>query len=72
MEKVTLEKVLKAKHDFWDFVKETPLEYSQRLSELYGADIYLKREDLQPVRSYKIRGAFNLINSLSNEEKRAW
>lgn len=51
-------------------VKKTPLDYSKRLSNLYGADIYLKREDLQEVRSYKIRGAYNLIKSLSNEEKK--
>ncbi len=44
-------------------VKRTPLEYSKRLSSLYNADIYLKREDLQEVRSYKIRGAYNLMKS---------
>ncbi len=47
----------------------TPLEYSERLSRLYRADIYLKREDLQPVRSYKIRGAYTLIHSLTPEER---
>lgn len=72
MKEITLEKILKAKHDFWDFVKETPLEYSSRLSKLYEADIYLKREDLQPVRSYKIRWAFNVINSLTEKERKAW
>ncbi len=72
MREITLEKILKAKHDFWDFVKETPLEYCPRLSKLYNADIYLKREDLQPVRSYKIRWAFNVINSLSEKERKAW
>jgi len=43
---------------------ETPLARSDRLSELYGAEVYLKREDLQAVRSYKIRGAYNFIASL--------
>ncbi|RYE55948.1 MAG: pyridoxal-phosphate dependent enzyme, partial [Rhizobiaceae bacterium] len=38
---------------------ETPLQYNQHLSNRFGADIWLKREDLTPVRSYKIRGAFN-------------
>ncbi|MDO8591344.1 MAG: threonine ammonia-lyase IlvA [bacterium] len=45
--------------------KKSPLQFSPRLSKLYKAKIYLKREDLQDVRSYKIRGAYNLIKSLS-------
>ena len=49
-------------------VRKTPLQYNQRLSQQYGCDIYLKREDLQVVRSYKLRGAYNLMKSLSNEE----
>lgn len=52
-----------------EIVKRTPLEYNQHLSEQYGADIYLKREDLQVVRSYKLRGAYNKIISLSDEER---
>ncbi len=40
---------------------ETPLQRNAFLSDRYGADIWLKREDLSPVRSYKIRGAFNAI-----------
>ena len=47
----------------------TPLQFSEYLSEIYGAQIYIKREDLTPVRSYKIRGAFHLISQLSEEEK---
>jgi len=49
----------------------TPLQRSQRLSERTGADIWLKREDLQPVRSYKIRGAHNLIAQLAPEQRAA-
>jgi threonine dehydratase len=52
-----------------DVVARTPLERNERLSEQYGADIWLKREDLQPVRSYKLRGAYNFIASLSEEER---
>jgi threonine dehydratase len=48
----------------------TPLWFSKRLSEQYGASVYLKREDLQEVRSYKIRGAYNLIASLSEEQRK--
>ena len=49
----------------------SPLEHSDRLSEVTGAEVYLKREDLQSVRSYKIRGAFNLLRQLSEEQLRA-
>jgi threonine dehydratase len=48
----------------------TSLDYSERLSRKYGANIYLKREDQQAVRSYKIRGAYNLISSLSEEQRK--
>lgn len=47
----------------------TPLMLNENLSAEFSADIYLKREDLQPVRSYKLRGAYNKIVSLSEEEK---
>ncbi|MBI2597256.1 threonine ammonia-lyase IlvA [Candidatus Daviesbacteria bacterium] len=50
--------------------KNTPLQFSKRLSNFYKANIYFKREDLQEVRSYKIRGAYNLIKSLSEQEKK--
>ncbi|PRC50964.1 threonine dehydratase, partial [Mycobacterium sp. ITM-2017-0098] len=42
--------------------------FSDRLSALTGADVYLKREDQQPVRSYKLRGAYNLLMQLSADE----
>ncbi|SER38859.1 threonine ammonia-lyase IlvA [Pedobacter rhizosphaerae] len=45
-------------------VKRTPLEFNAGLSSRYNANIYLKREDLQIVRSYKLRGAYNKISSL--------
>jgi threonine dehydratase len=50
---------------------ETPLQLSARLSEQYGASVYLKREDLQAVRSYKIRGAYNFIAALPPERLKA-
>jgi len=46
----------------------TPLQLSDRLSEITGASVYLKREDLQAVRSYKLRGAYNLLMQLTPEE----
>ncbi len=49
-------------------VIKTPLQLNQNLSRKYKCNVYLKREDLQLVRSYKIRGAYNLMKSLSNEQ----
>jgi len=51
-------------------VLKTPLQFHRKLSEKFGAEIYLKREDLQVVRSYKIRGAYNLIQSLPEESRK--
>ncbi len=50
-------------------VIHTPLQYNVQLSEEFECNVYLKREDLQIVRSYKIRGAFNKISTLSEGEK---
>ena len=49
----------------------TPLQLNERLSAATGAYIWLKREDLQPVRSYKIRGAYNLISQLEEAHRAA-
>ncbi|MGV0850119.1 threonine ammonia-lyase IlvA [Mycolicibacterium phlei] len=49
-------------------VHTTPLQFCERLSDATGANIYFKREDLQPVRSYKLRGAHNVLMQLSPEE----
>ncbi|NJI01192.1 pyridoxal-phosphate dependent enzyme, partial [Staphylococcus hyicus] len=50
-------------------VKTTPLEYDHYLSLKYQCHVYLKREDLQWVRSFKLRGAYNAISVLSSEQK---
>ena len=50
-------------------VRESPLQRSDRLSKATGANVWVKREDLQPVRSYKLRGAYNLISQLSRAER---
>ena len=47
----------------------TPLQFNERLSQRTGGNVWIKREDLQPVRSYKIRGAYNLIATLSDAER---
>jgi len=48
-------------------VKKTPLQFNQNLSNRYNCQVYLKREDLQIVRSYKIRGAFNMMSTLPTD-----
>ena len=50
-----------------EILEPTPFMKNNNLSDIYDAEIYLKREDLQMVRSYKIRGAYNKIRSLSAE-----
>ena len=49
-------------------VAPTPLQHSDRLSQITGANVYLKREDLMSVRSYKLRGAYNLLVQLTDAE----
>ena len=50
-----------------EILEPTPFKLNNNLSDIYDAKVYLKREDLQMVRSYKIRGAYNKIRSLSAE-----
>lgn len=49
-------------------VSKTPLQLNRNLSKKYQCNVYLKREDLQVVRSYKLRGAYNMMSSLPAEE----
>src|SRR5690606_21158343 len=51
------------------FIMRTPLLLNRNLSKRYNCNVYLKREDLQIVRSYKLRGAYNMISGLSEEQK---
>lgn len=51
-------------------VRRTPLEFNQVLSDRFDCEIYLKREDLQVVRSYKLRGAYNMISQLDEDQMR--
>jgi len=67
---ISLEKIYKAQHNIKGVVEQTPLVFMKNFSERYQATIYFKREDLQVVRSYKIRGAYNKIQGLSKEELR--
>lgn len=66
---VTVENVLIAHQFLKDVVVHTPLQKNDYLSEKYGATVYLKREDLQHVRSFKLRGAYYKIKSIEEEAR---
>jgi len=51
-----------------EIVNRTPLQFNHNLSRKYKCHVFLKREDLQIVRSYKLRGAYNMMSSLPNEQ----
>jgi threonine dehydratase len=53
----------------YDVARETPLDLAPAISRRLGNQVWLKREDMQPVFSYKIRGAYNLMVSLSEDER---
>lgn len=57
-----------AVHHMRSMFPATPLQKNAHLSEKYGADIWLKREDLTPVRSYKLRGAFNAMRKTLSDQ----
>ncbi|KQT31529.1 threonine dehydratase [Chryseobacterium sp. Leaf405] len=63
----SLDSIKKAQKTLENVVEITPLQKSHRLSKKISANVFLKREDMQPVRSYKIRGAYNKIFNLYQE-----
>lgn len=63
-----LNDIMTAEHTLSEILSPTPLIHNRNLSDKFGAEIMLKREDLQVVRSYKIRGAYNMIRSLNKEQ----
>ncbi|TKI65851.1 threonine ammonia-lyase IlvA [Lysinibacillus mangiferihumi] len=66
---VQVENILIAHHFLKDVVVHTPLQKNDYLSEKYGANIYFKREDLQHVRSFKLRGAYYKIKKIEEEAR---
>ncbi len=62
-----LERILRAR--VYDVATETPLERAERLSDRLGAEVWLKREDLQSVFSFKLRGAYNKIHNLPQKAR---
>ncbi len=65
---VPIKDIIIANQVLKDIVVRTPLQKDTILSERYECNVYLKREDQQVVRSFKIRGAYNLMQGLSPEE----
>ncbi|MDF0725732.1 threonine ammonia-lyase IlvA [Cytobacillus sp. S13-E01] len=65
---IQVEDILIANHLLKDVVNHTPLQRNDLLSERYECNVLLKREDLQIVRSFKLRGAYNRIKNLSQDE----
>jgi threonine dehydratase len=65
---ISIEEIMKAQHRLAGVVMKSPYIRNYNLSEFYGCNLWLKREDLQVVRSFKIRGAFNKIKSLDEAE----
>lgn len=70
VEQPTVQGILKAKKVLQNVVETTPLKQNEHLSEEFGAKIFLKREDLQVGRSYKIRGAYNFMSQLTSSQKK--
>src|ERR1700739_1636769 len=66
---LSVENINKAAQNLKGVAMHTPLQFNFQLSEEFGCNVYLKREDLQVVRSYKLRGAYNKMYSLSEKEK---
>lgn len=69
MSTVNIEDITLANHALKDVVTRTPLQYNAVLSERYNCKVYLKREDLQIVRSFKLRGAYYMMQALSEQER---
>ena len=68
MSELYIKKMLQSR--IYDLANETPLERAQIMSERLGNNVLLKREDLQPVFSFKLRGAYNKLLCLSDEERK--
>ncbi|WP_062199620.1 threonine ammonia-lyase IlvA [Massilibacterium senegalense] len=66
--RVSVEDVILAHHTLKGVATKTPLQLNKILSNRYGGNVYLKREDLQVVRSFKLRGAYNMIRNLPKED----
>ncbi|WP_086282479.1 threonine ammonia-lyase [Campylobacter devanensis] len=67
---ISLNKIIQAKRNIDGFVAKTPFGFAPKLSKIAGANIYLKKENLQITGAYKVRGAFNKIANLDENAKK--
>jgi len=65
---IEVQEIIKARERIENVVVKTPYMKNHNLSEKYNCSVFLKREDMQTVRSFKIRGAYNKISSLTDEQ----
>lgn len=70
LEELHVEDILKAYHLLKDVVTHTPLQRNEQLSEKYACDVYIKREDLQYVRSFKLRGAYYKVKKVEKTARK--
>ena len=63
----TIQGVYEARRVIADYLKPTPLYYSRRLSKMLGCELYLKLENLQPTRAFKVRGGINYMNTVNRQ-----
>ena len=66
---ISLSDIETAEKSIAPVIKKIKLDPSDRLSQLYNSTIYFKREDLQTVRSFKLRGAYNKMVNLTSQQK---
>ena len=65
---VDLKNIKNASENLNAIISNTPLELNDSFSNIYSSNVYLKREDLQITRSFKLRGAYNKISTLKQNE----
>lgn len=68
---ITLHNIWDARQRISNYIHHTQMLHSSSLSRMFGADVFLKCENLQKTGSFKVRGAFNYILSLTDEQKKA-
>ncbi|WP_144463689.1 threonine ammonia-lyase [Siminovitchia fortis] len=66
---VTLQNIYQAQANLVNITRKTPIIYSEKLSSLVGAEIYLKLENIQVTGSFKVRGAFNKVSALTKDKR---
>ncbi len=68
---MTIHDVIAARPNVYRYLKPTPLHHYPTLSELVGANVWIKHENHQPVGAFKVRGGLNLAANLTDEERKS-